>query len=633
MKLENAGRQIEILRKKARMARKKLCMGLCSEPELRLIERGEGKADIIFMGALFERLGKSAERLTYILTAEEYKRVCMRDEIEEALRFGRLAKARRVFSEYRKKNPANKDKVLRMYEERIYGILSLEASKNNLTSKEKRMELDKAAAHFEASIMQTLERKELRNGEFIRQLCTGERLLAMFEIENILLYLHVRRQQGIKEGQIGLLEALYQYLEEKVQDEGLRAQFLAKVGVLLGECYIAKGDCGACVDMHEKILDLNRKNGTIVCVMPLLEQAITAYRRLRKMEKVELYTRYQENFESIFREFNLPVDCVNKLYYTCRLRQYFLEGKLIAAERKWKKMKQEELADGIYENVENLSRVENGKANCDRKKFYALMERLGMDKTRYVGNLVTDEYQVLELDQDIEKHLAKRQYEEVGHELYQLEKSVDMTEKCNRQLVLGLKNREELRKKKDVTKEDIEEALGKAKELLELTYHLENVEKGGKQYRRLPFRNEMYLFNQICILLREAGRMDEAIEMMERMMRTYDMAEEKKKFHFRNVYLCATNLGRYLEAVNQLEEAEKLVDTSIVEKFAFGKITQVYSEYATKFDIAEKRQKVMESGIESLQKACFWSEWCNYEKDYMKLQKVWNEWNKKEKGK
>lgn len=621
MKLENAGRQIEILRKKAGLPRKKLCKGLCSEPELRLIEKGEGRADIIFLGAMFERLGKSAERLTYILTAEEYQRVCMRDEIEEALRFGKLAKARRFFREYRKKNPANKDKVLRMYEERIKGILMLEASGNNLFHKEKILQLDKAAAYFEASITQTMELKELRNGELKRQLRAGERLLAMFEVENILLYLHVKRQQGIKEGQVELLEALYQYLEEKVQDDGLRAQFLAKVGILLGECNLEKGAYGACVKMHEKILDLNRKNGTIVCVFPLLEQVITAYRKMGKREKVELYTGYKENFERTFQEFSLPLDCVNKLYYTCRLRQYFLEGKLIAAERKWKKMKQVELADGIYENPESLSRVETGKANCDRKKFYALMERLGMDKTRYDGNLVTDEYQVLELDRDIEQHLAKRQYEEVGHELYQLEKSVDMTEKCNRQLVLGLKNREELRKKKDVTKEDIEEALGKARELLELTYHLENVEKGGQRYRRLPFRNEMYLFNQICILLREAGRMGEAIEMMEKMMHTYERAEEKKKFHFRNVYLCAMNLSRYLEESDRLKEAEKLADMSLVEKFAVGKITLVHSGYETKFDIAEKKGRAMECGMEWLQKACFWSRWYGYEKDYEKLQK------------
>ena len=188
----------------------------------------------------------------------------------------------------------------------------------------------------------------------------------------------------------------------------------------------------------------------------------------------------------MFRELPFSADCINKLYHTCRLRQYFLEGRLIAAERRWREMTQEELVDGIYENVENLSRVENGKANCDRIKFYSLMERLEMDKTRYDGNLVTDEYQVLELDQSIERHLAEGEYEEVGHELYQLEKSVDMSEKCNRQLVLGLKNREELRKKKNGTQEEIrkakEEALERAKELLELTYHLENVEAEGQRY-------------------------------------------------------------------------------------------------------------------------------------------------------
>lgn len=632
MKLENAGKQIGILRKKMKVSRNKLCKGLCSEAELRLIEKGEGKADVILLAALFERLGKSAERLTYILTAEEYQRICMRDEIEEALRFGRLADAKQFFGEYQERNPAGKDRILGMYEERIGGILALEEFCSGACGRDMSGKLEEAAAHFQAAIARTLDVNDLFDGKLGRQLCAGGRFLAMFEIENIMLYLHVQMQHDMREEQVRLLENICHYLEEKVEDEGLRAQFLAKAGMLLGEQYLAKGDYGTCVNLHERILELNRQNKLIVCVLPLLEQMITAYKKLENAEKAEIYTLHKENFEAVFRELPFSADCINKLYHTCRLRQYFLEGRLIAAERRWREMTQEELVDGIYENVENLSRVENGKANCDRIKFYSLMERLEMDKTRYDGNLVTDEYQVLELDQSIERHLAEGEYEEVGHELYQLEKSVDMSEKCNRQLVLGLKNREELRKKKIGTQEEIrrakEEALERAKELLELTYHLENVEAEGQRYRRLPFRNEMYLFNQICLLLRATGRTAEAIEMSERMMRTYDMAVEKKKFHFRNVYLCATNLSRYLESVDRLSEAEGLADELIGQKFMLGKISLIHSGYATKFDIAEKRGERMKCGLEWLRRACFWSEWCGYEKDHGKLLRAWNEFKK-----
>ena len=136
MKLEKVGIQIGILCEKAGITRNKLCDGLCSESELALIEKGESSADVILFAALLERLGKSAERLTYILTMEEYKRFMARNEIEEALRLGLLKEAEQKFARYRRENPPKKkqgkdgtdgvDKILLMYEEKIKGILILE---------------------------------------------------------------------------------------------------------------------------------------------------------------------------------------------------------------------------------------------------------------------------------------------------------------------------------------------------------------------------------------------------------------------------------------------------------------------------------------------------------------------------
>lgn len=652
MKLENIGRQIKILRGRAGMSRKKLCDGLCSESELVFIEKGESAADLILLVALLERLGKSAERLTYILTIKEYQRFAARDEIEDALRLGDLLKAEKIFEHYRKNNPVSEgkknseksskekknesDKILFMYEEKILGIFALEeyedlCNKNREDSERavqnqnsikdgglQSAKLEVASKHLKNAILQTLSYKELFNGKLIKELDGDEKLLAMFEIENILLFLSVQEKQGKWQGHLELLTALYRYLEKNAQDDELRAQYLAKVGILLGGLYLKRKELSICIEMHEKILDLNREYGMIVCILPILEQIITAYKKQGNIDRARFYTVHKENFKAVFYEFHLRINCVNKLYYTCKLRQYFVEGKLISAERRWKGISQTELIDGIYRNPENLSRIEIGKANADRKKFYALMERLGVDKTRYNGNLFTDEYQVLELDRNIEKHLAKKQYEEVGHELYLLEKSVDMKEKCNQQLVLGLKNGEAFRDGKITCKE----ALKKANELLEMTYHLENTEKDRMQYRRIPFRNEMYLFNQICILLRRDGRIGEAIELLERMMRTYDGAVEKRKYHFKDVSLCQTNLSKWMEMENRLEEAENIANKAIREKLVCGNINFIHRLLATKFDIVEKQNNNVLYHKGWLRWAYFLSEWCNDEKDSQILQKA-----------
>ena len=645
MKLEKVGMQIGVLYKRMGMTRNKLCDGLCSESELALIEKGESSADAILFTALLERLGKSAERLMYILTMEEYKRFLARDEIEEALRFGRIREAEQIFACYRRDNPPKKkqgkgrdakdaeDRLLLMYEEKIKGILELEkyemlllrrkgewewSGHDDNVEQEKLKRLRTALFHLESATSRTIPIKELCSQEFIRRLNAGEKLLAMFEIENILLFLYVQQLLCKSQGQMELLKALYCYLERNMQDMALRAQYLAKIGMLLGRLFLAKGEFGACVKMHEEIIGLNRECGMLVCVMPLLEQIITACKRLRDVGKAEWYAKQKDNFDKIFCYANLPVLCLSKLYYTCRMCQYFVEGRLIAAERKWKNMTQQELAEGIYQFCASISRIETGKENSNRKKFYQIMQKLGIDATRYNGNLFTDEFRVLELDQDIEKHLARGEYEEVDHELYLLEKCVDMGEKCNKQLVLGLKNMEALR----AGRITLQEALRNAEELLEMTYHLENTEADRERYQRVPFRNEMYLFNQICIILRRSGKIVEAVERMERMMRTYEVTVEKKKFHYRNVYLCITNLCKYLERIDRLEEAEKYANESIREKLICGKISELHRLFITKCNIVEKRGNDVQSGQEWLYEAYFLSDWCNMERDCERLRKV-----------
>ncbi len=91
-----------------------------------MIEDEEAPVDTILLFSLLERLGKSAVWLTYILTAKEYGIVLLRERMEEALRFGRLEEAKKIFRKYQRTNPAGNNKILCMYEDKIMGILALE---------------------------------------------------------------------------------------------------------------------------------------------------------------------------------------------------------------------------------------------------------------------------------------------------------------------------------------------------------------------------------------------------------------------------------------------------------------------------------------------------------------------------
>ncbi len=668
---ENLGKQLGILRKQQKISRKKLSEGLCRDSELALIEKGEGQAELFLLTALLERLGKSAEWLVCIVTAKEYEKLSALDEIEEALRFGRLKDARRTFEEYQRKNPASRNRYRHIFEERISGILALEEYEDSLRSRQKERcpaeaeterkeealtgaekqerkvnscfplmqccgkvcdargdkekkgrdaataeqmysleKLEAADLHFHAALDQTLPSAELYSPAMILRLDKGEKLLALFEIENILLCLYTRRRLQGGQKLLPLLEALYRCLCRNSQDDWLRGQYLAKTGMLLGELYLEKNDYCTCIKVHEYILHRNRNSGMMVCVLPLLDQLITAYQELRHKEKVEYYLVHKENFETVFQEYGLFPECMSKLYYHCQMQQYYMEGSLIVAERKHRGISQEKLIEGIYKNTESLSRVENGRTNCDRKKFYMLMKRLEIDRVRFNADIITDEYRAIELERELENHLARQQFEEAGHELYILEKLLDMEKKCNRQLVLGMKNEEALRRRKIPW----EEALGTAVKLLELTYSMDTAE-GSIRYSRVPFRNEMYLFNQICIILRAAGRGEEAAEMLKKMLRTYEAAAGKKRFHFKALYLCAENLCGLLERSDCPKEAERLADLLIRERLARGELAQIHRVFRIKAEASRKGEKGKAYAERILRQAYLLCEWGGYVKE------------------
>lgn len=113
-------------------------------------------------------------------------------------------------------------------------------------------------------------------------------------------------------------------------------------------------------------------------------------------------------------------------------------GEVIKRTRESLGLTQEALCDGIC-SVETLSRIENGRHVPGRSNFQALMERMGKCGERYLPFLRSDDMELLEEWQNIERSYGKRKYEKVDTLLDLFEKKVDMKESVNRQLVMRMR--------------------------------------------------------------------------------------------------------------------------------------------------------------------------------------------------
>ena len=79
------GRIIEKLRQEKNYSRKKLSQGLCSTQMLIKIENNKSDVDKFMSDILLQRLGKSPDKLEIIISNEEYRKIHIRDEIEELI--------------------------------------------------------------------------------------------------------------------------------------------------------------------------------------------------------------------------------------------------------------------------------------------------------------------------------------------------------------------------------------------------------------------------------------------------------------------------------------------------------------------------------------------------------------------
>ena len=571
------------LRKEARISQSRLCKGLCSVQLLSKIELEERTPDMLLLEALMQRLGKSPEKLEIILSLEEYHYIEARDEIEDALRFGMLDEAEEKLSIYLQKYEREGTMQI-MYGYRMQGAIAIEKGQY-----EEAEEWLRKATTLSAPENNWLKLKT--------------ELLSTFELENFVLLCQAWYKQGKANEAKAQLEILYQYVQEHISDEEELVKIQSKIASLLGDIYNKMGCYGECIKLCETVFELERDLFVLQCMSLLMDNLIFAYGRTKKAEKVEKLCKWKEHLEAIYEMQGLSIGIVNGMYFNFYARQYYLDCELIRGERLRQGLTQAELAEGIYECVESLSRVENGKESPNRIKFQQLMERLGVDKSRYNGHLATNEYKAMEIDFAIEKYLVRKNYEEAKKELEYLERLIDYSEIQNIQLLQRRRNIF-LEREKRLSSEETKE---KAEELLSLTYN-----RKSDELDRVPFRNEVYLYNQICMMLWEIGQKEESVYQYKKMAESFENSLVDIKYHFRSIGVILLNMTNRMEKMDKLEETEYWAGLHLKKILCCGKGAGVETQLSNLECVCQKQKQKRELCLELARHTLSWCELFKY---------------------
>lgn len=175
MELYGVGNMILYYREKNGLTQRQLCRGICTEATICRIETGCREFDSLISETLLGRLGKTADRLEFILNDDDYMLNELRDDILAAIRNGDTGLAERLLKKYEGDMPV-KEKLHRQFVLFAKGLLAETAGKT-----------EAAAAEFEKALALTCPDEEKKSLEML--------LYSPMEAELICRLFYLRRRE------------------------------------------------------------------------------------------------------------------------------------------------------------------------------------------------------------------------------------------------------------------------------------------------------------------------------------------------------------------------------------------------------------------------------------------------------
>ncbi|MBE5951592.1 MAG: helix-turn-helix transcriptional regulator [Lachnospiraceae bacterium] len=521
------GAQIRELREKQNIPLEELALGICTVESLRNIELGKEVVNKLFMEIMFQRLGKSTDKLELIVSEEVYEEEELKDSFEECLERGDKDKAEEILSYFRK-NASEDSNVHKMFYYRSMAYAEFRLKQNSVKAKEW---LQKA---LDLTIPGWRERP------------LESFWISNIEVENLLAYVKMQLETGT-EGTLNSAEEFLlncrNYIDRKITDGEEHAKIFAKCAWLLAGVYLRRGERIRAEQLAEKAFQELQAYGISYFMEPLLETLIQCSED--KMMNRPPYQRYLTALQHVKEYVGETRRFIDSIFKNCSQQTYYLDYELFREERIAQGYSQEQMIEGVYKNPESLSRAERGKVTMRDSKLIRLFRRLGIEKCRYNGFLVTDDYAVLELKQEVDILLSRNCFEEAEEKIEELKSRLDLNVSENRRTIAGYEINIGIVKKA----EEKELLLQKATDLLQETYRLK--EKG---VYRSPMDREVELINVIGILLCQMGRKEEAIQLFDmaaEMMKKSKVSIQKR---YRTYTLLRSNLAKWLSSVSVAKE-------------------------------------------------------------------------------
>lgn len=593
-------------RKKLGVSAAALMRGIGTDQKLYDLESGQ-PADKQLVDILLQRLGKSPDKLEYILNWKEYRFECVRDWFEECVFRKNKKWAQRAFALYEQK-ASRLGAIGQMY---LYRARAMTA-----------YWIDRDLPEAERCLTMALDATfpRWRNSEWY-----GSRISTV-ELENVLALIRVRqdirrakqgdrqnrehntagqqpnvrqnrknneqsaaenadKEQQELDAENDLLVRCKEYIERHVTDSEENAKIYSKYAWIAARMECMEEAPEIALILCADALDRLRQCSIEYFMRPLLDVILECQRRLlasgekpeiqgewladyfdeasdefgkeptefflKEMVENQRYRCYLDSLQHIHEQFGEVWYPRDSILHNCCQKAWHLDFEILRAERCAQGMTQETAAEGIYQSPREIIKIEQHRRSPRSKRFADLMWKLGLEKERTEGFVVTDSFEVLELRKRITTLVSRHQYEAAKPLIHRLKEQLDISLVENHRTIRFLQNTLSFVEGTC----DYEAVLAEDWKLLARTYYLSperlqkspemKIKRGTVQIYRAPMKNEALIINQIAILLQKLGQKDEAIRLYKWVLTTFEQSHVKLKYRYHSYGLLQKTLAAY----------------------------------------------------------------------------------------
>ena len=559
--MQGIGQLLWKLREKEGIRQKQLCLGISSVSKYARIEADQQEIDFFLIDRIMGRLGKSVERLTYILPRDIYNIYELRQEIQQKICQKKWEEAKQCLLEY-EKNKRAKEPLHQQFIEQEYAQIAWLRGKS----------VETVCEHLEKAIVQTMPEAEIQRKTGI--LSAEEYKLLLFRWE---VCFGTDRERGEKELQ-ELVEEIFQKNFERTE----RVKVIPYAALLI-EKTARDGKADTYLKLiTETALENLREEGKLLYMPEILEQ----YAQILEKENSNaefIGLLRQERASLLELESDYKVSFKNYRLFDHVVRNFEIDAELIRRTRNAAKLTQEGLSEDICAQ-ETLARIENGNQKPRSGNLRQMMEKMGRSGDRIETGIQVEEYETLELKIEFSKFIHRKEYGNAEKVLSKIEEKLDCNLMKNYQYI----ETERVKVKYKENAEYTEQFIKQLKELLAMSLKVEE----GQKIEYVLNTEEVSILTEMALIYWGEQNYKVALEIYQFLVGQYEKSFIKPVFHILDWGMSMGNYGMALEELGYFEKAIGVCRKRIQQTLFAGKGGSLHTSLMVEACILEAQKDV-----------------------------------------